>query len=137
MKRTVPQEAPIDSKTLADVIAQVAADKKAYDIVLLDVAELVGYADIFVLCSARNTRQVRGIAEEVRRVLKTEHSLPPTGTEGAETGRWVLVDYDDVVVHVFDEASRAFYDLEGLWADAPRLPAPEGIEQQAPFFSMP
>ena len=131
-------EVVIESKAIADFIAQAAAAKKAVDVVLLDVVELVGYADIFVLCTARNARQVRAIAQEVRRVMKSDRGLVPTGVEGTEKGRWVLVDYDDVVLHVFDEPSRGFYDLEGLWADAPRLPTPESADvPEEPFFSLP
>jgi ribosome-associated protein len=85
---------------------------------------LVAYTDVFVICSARNRRQVQAIADEVRKVGK-ELGLMPKGTEGLEAARWVLVDFGSVVVHVFDEPLRPFYDLDGLWRDAPRLPVPE------------
>ena len=134
----VLQEDEIEAKALADIIADAAAEKKARDLVFLDVAELVGYTDIFVLCTARNARQVRAIADAVRAVMKADHQLLPIGVEGMESGRWVLVDFDDVVLHIFDEASRAFYDLEGLWEDAPRLEAPEGLDvDEEPLFSLP
>ncbi|HMV65657.1 MAG TPA: ribosome silencing factor [Myxococcota bacterium] len=119
------QEAPIDPRELAELILQTALDKKAHDPVMLEVGDLVGYAEIFVIVSARNPRQVRAIAEDVRTTLKHDHHLLPVGIEGQEAGRWVLVDYDDVVLHVFLDATRSFYDLEGLWADAPRLPVPD------------
>ncbi len=122
---TPPREAPIDAKTLADAVLSAALDKKAFDPAMLEVVDAVGYADVFVIVSARNPRQVRAIADSVRQVLKHDHGLLPRGVEGMETGQWVLVDFDDVVLHVFQDGSRGFYDLEGLWADAPRLAVPE------------
>jgi ribosome-associated protein len=111
---------------------RIALDMKASDPVLMDVGDLVGYTEIFVLVSARNPRQVRAIAEQIRTTLKREHKLMPVGIEGLETGKWVLVDYDDVVLHIFVEGTRSFYDLESLWSDAPRLPVP-AQPQRAPF----
>lgn len=124
-RATRPLEAPIDAKTLADTVLEAALDKKAFDPAMLAVADVVGYADYFVIVSARNPRQVRAIADAVKQSLKHDHALLPAGVEGMETGQWVLVDFDDVVLHVFHEGSRGFYDLEGLWADAERLPVPE------------
>lgn len=86
--------------------------------------ELIDYTDLFLVCSARNRLQVRSIAEEVRRWAKAELGMLPAGVEGMEAGRWVLVDFGSVVVHVFDEPLRGFYNLDGLWSDAPRLPVP-------------
>lgn len=123
------QEAPIDAKQLADIVLSAALDKKAFDPAILEVTEIVGYADYMVIVSARNARQVRAVAESVRQALKREHGLLPVGVEGTETGTWVLVDFDDVVLHVFQESARGFYDLEALWVQAPRLPVP-----QAPGF---
>jgi ribosome-associated protein len=127
MKATGPArlEVPIESKQLADVVLATALEKKAFEPVLLAVADVVGYADWFVIVSARNPRQVRAIADAVYDTLKHKHGILPSGIEGTETGRWVLVDYGDVVLHVFQEGTRAFYDLEGLYADAPRMPVPE------------
>lgn len=145
------QEAPIDAKQLADVVLSAALDKKAFDPAILEVTRIVGYADFMVLVSARNARQVRAIADAVRQALKREHGLLPVGVEGTETGTWVLVDFDDVVLHVFQESARGFYDLEGLWAEAPRLPVPDlpgyardeaeddddSEEIEAPLFTLP
>ena len=86
---------------------------------------LIDYADIFVLCTANNRRQVQAIAESVRQYSKKELKTFPNSVEGADAARWVLVDFGDVVVHVFDEPHRGFYDLDGLWIDAPRLATPE------------
>lgn len=85
---------------------------------------LVSYTDIFVICSARNRRQVQAIAEEIRKTGKEQFGTLPRGTEGVEAARWVLVDFGSVMIHIFDQPMRAFYDLDGLWRDAPRLPAP-------------
>lgn len=132
-------EDPIESRALAEAVLAAALDKKAFDPAILGVADLVGYADWFVIVSARNPRQVAAIAEGVRQTMKAAHGLLPVGTEGLETARWVLVDYGDVVLHVFQEGARSFYDLEGLWSEAPRLPVPElpGHEADEPLFSLP
>ncbi len=98
---------------------------RAGDVVILDLRHLVDYTDIFVLCSARNRRHVQAIADEVRRHAKQELELACAGVEGLPAARWVLVDFASVVVHVFDQPMRGFYNLDGLWADAPRLPVPD------------
>jgi len=121
-------EDPIGPEQLASALATAALEKKAHDLAILDLRGLIDFADIFVLCSATNRRQVRAIAEEIRRAAKQDHGLQATGQEGLEAARWVLVDFGEVVVHVFDDPHRGFYDLDGLWADAPRLPLPEGAE---------
>lgn len=82
--------------------------------------------DYFVICTGRNDRQVRTIAEEVTHELK-QAGLPPIGVEGAEEGKWVLIDFADVVVHVFQPEERDFYRLEKLWSDAPRLSLPAEV----------
>ncbi|NCG19975.1 MAG: ribosome silencing factor [Rhodobacterales bacterium] len=118
------QEAPIQPEQLAQAFATVALDHKAQDVVILDMRGLIDYADIFVLCTANNRRQVQAIAESVRQYSKKELKTFPNSVEGADAARWVLVDFGDVVVHVFDEPHRGFYDLDGLWLDAPRLATP-------------
>lgn len=96
-------------------------DKKAQDVVILDVRGMTSYADYFVIASAETDRQVNAMAENVQVQLKTgEGNLRPIGTEGFETGQWVLLDYGEVVAHLFITDLRAHYDLEGLWADASR-----------------
>ncbi|MEZ4321223.1 MAG: ribosome silencing factor [Myxococcota bacterium] len=122
-------ETPIDPEKLATVLAQAAADTKALDIEILDMRGLVDYTDMFILCSGRNSRQVAAIATAVREAAKTQFELIPMGVEGMSSGKWVLVDFGDAVVHVFDQAMRGFYNLDGLWADAPHLEAPStGLE---------
>ena len=101
--------------------ARAAADKQATDTVVLEVGEVLSIVDWFVVTSASNARQVRTIAEEVEARLKAGGSPGPLRTEGLDDARWVLLDFGDVVVHVFLEETRAFYDLERLWGDVGRL----------------
>lgn len=121
------------------MIVRTALDKKATSPAILDVADLLGYADYFVVVNGRGPRQVRAIADAVRQTLKHDHDLLPRGTEGKDGGRWVLVDFDDVVLHVFQESAREFYDLDGLWDEAPRLPVPEHEveDDDKPLFILP
>ena len=93
---------------------------KAFNLVVLDVRGLASFADAFILCSGRSHRQVTAISEFVERELKVK-GIKPMGVEGRREGHWVLMDYGDVVIHIFYEPIRVFYDLEGLWSDATRL----------------
>jgi ribosome-associated protein len=113
-----PPENP-RAKALAQKIGQLLLDKKASQILVLDVRGMASYADYIVLASGDSDRQVSAMAEHVQVKVKEEDGLHPTGTEGKETGQWVLIDYGEVVVHLFLKEVRSFYDLEGLWADAP------------------
>lgn len=115
-----PAENP-KAKELARRIAQLLLDKKALDVVILDVRGMTSYADYFVIASAESDRQVSAMAENVQVQLKQgAEPLRAIGTEGLETGQWVLLDYGEVVAHLFLTDLRAHYDLEGLWADAAR-----------------
>ena len=93
---------------------------KALDVVILDVRALTSFADTFIICSGRSHRQVSAIAEFIEHHLKKQ-GINPLGVEGLREGHWVLMDYGDVVIHVFYEPVRIFYDLEGLWSDARRI----------------
>ncbi len=95
--------------------------KKAEEVVALDVRGLTSIADCFILCHGTSNRQVNAIADHVERELR-KRRIRPLSVEGASEGQWVLLDYGDVVIHVFFESVRRLYDLEGLWSDAPRLP---------------
>jgi ribosome-associated protein len=97
--------------------------KKALDVVILNVGDLTSLADAFIICSGRSNRQVTAIAEYIRATLKKK-GLSPLSIEGLKEGHWVLMDYGNVVIHVFYDSVRRFYDLEGLWADAPRISTP-------------
>jgi ribosome-associated protein len=113
-----PQRDPARPTALA--IAHAALDKKAEDVTVLDVRGLTSYADYFVVMTADSDRQASAIADHVEQTMKAQ-GVSKVGVEGYEVGRWILVDYGDVVAHVMNRESRGFYDLEGLWADAPRL----------------
>lgn len=106
---------------MALVAAQAAADKLARDIILLDVSERLVITDVFVIASAPNERQVESIVDEVELKLR-QAGAKPVRREGEREGRWVLLDYVDVVVHVQHAEERAFYGLERLWKDCPRIP---------------
>jgi len=97
-----------------------ATSKKALDIVLLDLRGLSNITDYFLIISGNSDRHVQGIAEAILENMEKEGHRP-LGIEGLSQGKWVLLDYDDVVIHIFYEPVRKYYDLEGLWADAPRL----------------
>lgn len=109
------------SETLARRIAELADAKAATDIVVLDMRRLVSYTDFLVVCTARNERQARAIAAEVKLKLKQESGLLPSGSEVAEAAGWIVLDYLDCVLHVFTEEARQRYQLEDLWREAPRL----------------
>jgi ribosome-associated protein len=103
------------------IAAQAASDKLATDIVALDVSEYLPLADIFLLCSARNERMVLSIADAVEEKLG-EHGVRRLRQEGRGEGRWVLLDFGDVIAHIFHEEERLFYQLERLWKDCPVVP---------------
>ena len=103
-----------------DLYINAVMGKKAIDLVVLDVRGLTSVSDIFIICSGRSNRQVSAIAEYIQVNLK-KHAIKPLSVEGKKEGHWVLLDYGHVIIHVFYEPIRAFYDLEGLWIDAERI----------------
>jgi len=105
---------------LADAIAAYAADKKAIDIVALDLRAVAGYTDYFVICSGNTDRQTKAIHDGINQGLKKADRVLPRRVEGLSEARWILMDYLDVVVHVFTPETRDFYRLEALWGDVPR-----------------
>jgi ribosome-associated protein len=110
-----------DSRATAVAAAQAAAAKQASDIVILDVRELIVITDYFVIASGSSDRQVRTLVEEIEKGVRERLDVKPVRREGEDGWQWVLLDYVDVVVHVFNEEQREYYDLERLWRDAPRL----------------
>lgn len=103
---------------LAKLVVQAAENKKAENIIVLDISKLSVIADYFVICHGNNERQVQAIVNEIRdQALKNNYDV--RGIEGAEEGRWVLIDLKDVVIHVFHREDRDFYNIERLWSDAP------------------
>ena len=109
-----------DLETELDIYVQAILSKKAERVVVLDVRGLTSIADVFIICSGRSNRQVSAIAEAIESFLK-DRKIRPLSVEGKGEGHWVLMDYGDVIIHVFYETTRAFYDLEGLWVDAKRI----------------
>jgi ribosome-associated protein len=105
-------------RALADLIVEAASEKKAEDILVLNVSEVTTIADLFVICSARNERQAQSIVDEIVAKAKAA-GQQPFGLEGYGGGRWILIDLSDVVVHVFVPEERELYRLERLWGDAP------------------
>ncbi|MDR0966184.1 MAG: ribosome silencing factor [Myxococcales bacterium] len=108
-----------DAQETARTLARLGLDKKASDVLVLDVRELASYTDFFVLMTAESDPQLFAIADHMEMTLKAQ-GRRPMSIEGLRAGQWVLLDYGDVVVHVFHADARAFYDIEGLWADAHR-----------------
>lgn len=106
-------------------------DKKAFNVRVLDVRGVSSLTDFLVLASGGSDRQVQAAAESVHLGLKHDHATRPLGIEGMNEGRWVLIDYGDVMVHVFQEPVRQFYDLDGLWRDALEVPLPEELAAAA------
>jgi ribosome-associated protein len=104
---------------LVNAAVVAAEDKLARDTVVLDLRELVDSFDALVVASGRNDRQVRAIAEEVERLVEIALDVKPLRVEGWTSAEWIALDYDDAIVHVFDEAAREYYDLEHLWSAAP------------------
>ncbi|MCJ8500935.1 ribosome silencing factor [Desulfatitalea alkaliphila] len=117
-----------DPDSVLDIYVQAVTARKAEAVVALDVRGLTSIADAFIICSARSNRQVSAIAEHVQRFLR-DHAIKPLSVEGQREGHWVLMDYGSVIIHVFYESTRRFYDLEGLWADARRIYTPS-MQQQ-------
>jgi ribosome-associated protein len=111
-----------DARERALLAAHAAAAKKGDDIAVLDVGEIISIIDCFVLINGTNTRQTRTIASEVQDALREYDGSRPIGVEGLDDATWILIDYGDIVVHVFLDETRAYYDLDRLWADAPRIP---------------
>jgi ribosome-associated protein len=104
---------------LAHAIVDYAADRKAIDIVQLDLRAMIGYTDYFVICSGRTERQTKAIHDAIYEGLKSAHGRLPERVEGLPGARWILMDYLDVVVHVFVPEARDYYRLEQLWGEAP------------------
>jgi len=114
----------VDSWEKALLVVRSALEKKAYDLILMEVREVTSIADYFIICSGRSDRQVQGIAQGIAENLAGA-GIPLLSVEGVSRGQWVLMDFSDVIVHIFYQPVREFYDLEGLWHHAPRVELPE------------
>ena len=112
----------------AQLCAAYMLDKKAFNVRILDVRKISSLTDFLVIASGNSDRQVSAAAESVQLGMKRSHDTMPIGIEGLKEGRWVLIDYGDVMVHVFQDPVRLFYDLDGLWCDAQEIP----VEEETP-----
>ena len=104
-----------------------AAEKKAFDLRALDLREIASFTEFFIIASAANQRQVQAITDEIEEQLKKQLGSRPVRTEGYSAAEWVLMDYGDFIVHIFEQKAREFYDLERLWRDAKRVELPENL----------
>lgn len=127
--------ADISSWEKALLLTRFALEKKAYDLVVLDVRELTSIADYFILCSGRSDRQVQSIAQGLEENAIDE-GFKLFAVEGMQRGHWALMDFSDVIVHVFYEPVREFYDLDGLWGHAPRATLPEAYVKLVEQFQI-
>jgi len=114
----------MDAKKLAQLCRELAENKKAENVVVLDVRELSSVTDFFVIATGSSDPHLRAIEDEVIRGLRDEHGVKPRATEGARSGHWIVADFFDVIVHLMKPEVRERYDLESLWGDAPRVARP-------------
>jgi ribosome-associated protein len=121
----------MNPESLTQLAAQYAADKKAIDIVALDLRGIAGYTDYFVVCAGNTDRQVKAIHDGIHESLKKQHGLLPRRVEGLSESKWVLMDYLDLVVHIFTPDTRDHYRLEQLWGDVPRVELELDVEPAA------
>lgn len=117
---------------LVQVAAEAAGEKLADDIIAYDVSDQLVITDAFVLCSASSDRQVHAIVDEIEKRLREDTGAKPVRREGEREGRWVLLDYIDIIVHVQHQEERIFYALERLWKDCPQIELPESVTAHAP-----
>lgn len=123
-KRSVPFSEIDPSVQLA---VRCAADKKASNITVLDLREIASFTEFFVIASGTNQRQVQAISDEVSEQLKKQLATRPSRVEGYASAEWILLDFGDFIVHVFDKDAREFYDLERLWRDAQKVELPSDL----------
>lgn len=126
-KESLPQQLDALNKSLLCV--RLVRSRRAKDVVVLDLRARVSFADYFVICTGLSDRQVQAIVQYLEKELSVYH-FRPRSIEGYTKGQWVLIDYDDVIVHVFQKPMREFYDLEGLWSDAPTVSLPPDTEEE-------
>ena len=113
------EQVQMSPEQVAAAVAQLAGDRKALDIVQLDLRGMIGYTDYFVICTGRTDRQAKAIHDGIHAGMKSQYGRLPQRVEGVSGSRWILLDYLDVVVHVFTPETREYYRLEQLWGEAP------------------
>ncbi len=119
-----------EGRQILDNYVRAVLGRKALGVIVLDVKTLTSVADTIIICSGRSNRQVSAIAEFVRSELK-KSGIKPLGIEGLKDGHWVLLDYGHIIIHVFYEPLRDFYDIEGIWVDAERIKTESFLKQDA------
>ena len=117
-------EQVLETENAVMIAARAATDKKATDLAVLDLREIASFTEYFLICTGASTRQVQAISNSVEEAL-LKNAKRPLHIEGYSSAEWILLDYGDLIVHVFSQASRRFYDLERLWRDAPRVEVKE------------
>ncbi len=122
----------MDSKKLALLCRELADNKKAENLVVIDVRKLSSVTDYFVIASGSSQPHLRAIVEEITSNLRDDHEMRPARTDGTTSGSWVVLDYFDVIVHVMHAETRARYDLEGLWGDAKKVSPPKPRKKKTP-----
>jgi ribosome-associated protein len=122
---TQPDPFPIDSKKLAQLVAGFAADKKAEDIVVLDLRDISSFTEFFLICSATSEPHLKAIIDNIEEHLRLDHNRKPLAVDGFPLSQWIVADYGEIVIHVFHQEKRGYYSLEDLWSDAPRLKLPK------------
>src|ERR1043166_1431958 len=120
-RKTLPGVIEITAEELAKTWAELASNKKAEEIVVLDVRGISTFTDFFMICSATSEPQLKAIANEIQTRLKEDHGVRAVAMDGFPASQWIVLDYLQVVVHIFHRDKRAFYSLEDLWGDAPRV----------------
>ncbi len=122
------KEILLDSKGLVLECVNAALDRKPGDLVILSLKDISSFADYFVICSGNSDRQIEGLASHIGQKLKIA-GIFPLGIEGGRSGSWILMDYGDVIIHIFYEPIREFYDIESLWSDAPRMSIDQSVQK--------
>ena len=121
------QPAPAELDERVRLALHAAGEKKAHDLVVLDLREVASFTDYFIIASGTNVRQVQAVADAVQEQLRNQLHVRPARVEGYNSAEWVLLDYGDFIFHVFEDKARRFYDLERLWRDAARVPLPPDL----------
>jgi ribosome-associated protein len=124
---TAPKTPFSDLDPEVQVAVHCAAEKKATDMVVLDLRQIASFAEYFIIASGANQRQVQAVADEIEEQLKKQLATRPVRIEGYSSAEWVLMDYGDFIVHIFNKEAREFYDLERLWRDAGKVVLPENL----------
>ncbi len=127
-RRISIEDTALDSKELVLRCVNAALDRKAEDVVIIKVKDVSSFADYFVICSGNSERQIQGLAEHIGQKLK-KSGIIPLGIEGEHSGSWILMDYGDVIIHIFYKPVRDFYDIEGLWSDMPLMSVDSSVQE--------